>query len=103
MNVSHEMWQEQQRLSHIICKVQKLKALNETIKDNIQTLRKKYKWRGFFFFFQIWLLTSLIRCPLFVMHELGSEIFDSTSNTHILHTMGIMAVSYDNKQQQIIA
>jgi len=37
------------------------------------------------------------------MHELRSEIFDSTSNTHILNTMGIMAVPYGNKQKQMIA
>jgi len=37
------------------------------------------------------------------MHELRSEIFDSTSNTHILHAMGIMAVPYGKKQNQIIA
>lgn len=52
---------------------------------------------------ETWLLTSPIRCPLFVMHELRSEIFDSTSNTHILNAMRIMAVPYGNKQQQILA
>jgi len=37
------------------------------------------------------------------MHELRSEIFHSTCNTHILHALGIMAVPYGNKQQQNLA
>lgn len=98
MDISHEVWQEKQGLSHIICKESKANkpwwCCCLSCKQDISHWQNLKQWNQSAHIIKSGFLTSTVRGSFCVVWKLRGEILDGTSNTHVLQAMCIMTVPY---------